>query len=845
MSFRHFIIRLRVLFTILIFTGIVGVVSGFFYLHEKGFSHEAADRVAAEMERYGIFAEFDNLSFHLIHGLTANNVIFYRTEAREIEIASLPTLAIHVDKTKIMRGTLKITNISIEGANLAIPLVTELPNSPVIQINNVTGSIDLPGRQSVSTTDLTGTYQGIQISLSCNVWRDKPKAQNKTTKHEKLARIKQYNQFLKRLEDWKWPEHAPPKLSLFIEGNLSRSEKVDFDFVFESSQLEYKNYPMEQVLVEGDWNQSLITVDHLSFINQAEQLKLTADYDIIQQGGRYNFKSSIHLQNFFQKVFDKRILPQFQAIGTTRIQAEGTYNLPKTPETELDIQLIGKVESNDFNFLGATVNNLKSDFSWNNGDLYLDAIQLQHDLGELSGRLIVKDRLIRYDMISSLPAHVYFPFIKQQQLRDYLSKITFTEKSYIDVHSQGSLNQDNLREWNSHGHAELRNFKKNGVPISYATGKYNLDRSSATFSDITATFDYANYPLKLAYSGPNSGTLTAKSLHFDWPKKLANIEQIRGSAYPVPVLNLFAPHIGEHLEQYRFHLPPSLTSSGKVQWQKGTSNQTDLTIDFTTAGTTDYNFLKEDIPLENVRASVRVLPNKVEINQLAGKAMSGSLNGYIHVIPSNSAYLGKLTGSNARLSDISKVYGIKGLNQGSISGNFQFNGRGSDISSLNGIGKLALKNGDLMAVPLFGPLSKLVDGVLSNAARRDTLLHEKATDLDCTFTTKNGVFYTNDLNSMTTSTVFTGEGWINCVDQTIDLTIRMNYRGLMGLAEVPMKIIELPVQALNKIFTGRDVEGLRQFHGTGKLSKPDWQFTPFQAPRDGKRNPLFSQPSNR
>ncbi|MGJ8673421.1 hypothetical protein [Rubritalea sp.] len=845
MSLRHFIIRLRVLITILIIVGIVGVVGGFFYLHEKGFSENAADRVSKEMERYGIYAEFDNLSFHLIRGLTANNVAFYRTKKREIEIASLPSLAIHVDKTKMMRGILKITNVSVTDAHLAIPLISDFPDSPIIKIDNVTGSIDLPGSQSVSTTNLTGLYQGIEVSLSCNVWRDKPKEKSSLTHEQKLKKVAVYKDFIEQLDNWKWPEDESPKLSLFVEGNLSRSEKIDFDFVFDSPKLEYKNYSMEEVHLEGDWNQNLVTIDNLIFTNQAEKLSITADYDFLQKGGRYKINSSIHLQNFFKQVFDKRIMSQFRATGRNHILAEGTYKLPKTPEERLDVRLIGKIESRDFNFSGASVNTLKSDFSWNNGDLYLDKIEVEHDLGKLTGRLIIKDRLIRYNMVSSLPAHVYFPFIKLDLLRDYLSRITFTDKSYIDVHSSGSINQDDLKDWNSQGHAVLRNFKKNGVPISHATGKYRLDRASATFSDLTATFDYTNYALKRVNNGPKSGTLTAKKLHFEWVKKLALIEQARGSAWPAPVLNLFAPKIGEHLEQYRFHSPPSLNCSGRVSWTTEKNNSTDLTIDFTSKGITDYRFLGEDLPLENVKASVRVLPDKVEVNNLSGKAFSGALNGYIHVIPSSSYYKGKFTENNAQLSEVSSIYGLKGLDQGRVTADFSFSGQGSDITTLDGSGKLSLKDADLMAVPLFGPLSKLVDGVLSSAARRDTLLHEKANNLDCTFTARNGVFYTKDLSSMTQSTVFTGEGWINCDSLTLDLTIRMNYRGLMGLAEVPMKIIELPVQALNKIFTGRNVEGLRQFHGTGKLSKPNWQFAPFQSPSDGKRDPIFRRPTNR
>ena len=63
---------------------------------------------------------------------------------------------------------------------------------------------------------------------------------------------------------------------------------------------------------------------------------------------------------------------------------------------------------------------------------------------------------------------------------------------------------------------------------------------------------------------------------------------------------------------------------------------------------------------------------------------------------------------------------------------------------------------------------------------------------------------------MTASTTFTGEGWIDLNKEILDLTIRMNFRGMMGLAEIPVKIIELPFQALKTLVTGKEVKGLRR-----------------------------------
>lgn len=829
------------LFTLLVVAVTISGIGALVYFHEKGFNDDAADRIAKEMERYGIYAEFDNLSFHLIRGLTANNVQFYHTEKRQIQIAELPSLAIHVDKTKMMRGKLKINTISISNAQLAIPLVKGAPDSPIIKIANVSGEIDLPGTQSVSTTDLTGEYEGIQINLSCNIWRDEPKEKIVPDPAAKAQQIKNYQAFLDQLAHWSWPEQSSPELKLYIEGNLSNPNKVDFDFSFSSESLEYKDYAMEHVLIEGDWNQNLITLDQLEFSHQSEKCSITTDFDIIKRNGRFKIDSSIHLQSFAKQVFDQQILKNFSAAGDTNITGQGQYQLPMSADEKLDLRLIGNVSFHDFSFRGASINKLDSEFSWNNGDLYLDQLHVFHDKGKLEGRLIIKDRLIRYETQSSLPANIYFPFIKSEKLKQMLGLLDFTEKSFIDVHASGSINQDDLHDWKSYGFAELRNFSHNGVPVSYAKGKYQLDRKTASFEDLTATFDYSDYTLKKSFDGPRSGTLTAESLAFDWPSKSVVIKRLRGSAWPAPVIRLFAPSIADHIESYKFHLPPTVSCAGKINWSKGDSNDMRFVVGFNSTGQTDYKFLKQDVPLKNVKGQVTILPNKVQVNSLAAKAFDGNISGYIHVTPKSSAYSGRFQWDKLKLRGISQTYQFRSIDKGALTGSFTFRGLGSKISTLNGHGNIALANGDLFAVPLFGPLSSLIDSVI-NPLNNQQVLHEQARNFSCNFSTKNGVFYSKDLTSMTQSTTFTGEGWIDLNREILDITIRMNFRGLMGLAEVPMKVIELPLQALKTLFTGKEVQGLRQFRGSGKVTKPSWSFAPFQPPRDAKNDPIFQAP---
>ncbi|WP_018969262.1 AsmA-like C-terminal region-containing protein [Rubritalea marina] len=835
--------RLKHFFSICIIMMVVAVMAGLSYLHEYGFSDEVGDRLAREMERYGIYLEFDHLSFYLLQGLTANNVTVYKSPKREIKVAELPSLSIHVDKSKLMRGKLKVTTVSLSDAQLSVPLAIGADDSPVINIANVTGSIDLPGARSLRTTSLVGQFQGIDIEVSCNIWSDGLTEVKPIGPEQVQKRYRQYQEVLDFIQRFKWSESTPPKLQFFIEGNASKPEQIEIDCTLEAQEIDYKRYSMDDLIVVGDFHQNLVTIDQFKFSHEGDSCALTADYDLTQHAGRFRIDSSIHLQEFAYEVFEKRVATDLRSAGKTSLSAEGFFVLPKTAVEKLSLEMTGSIESKSFSFKGTPVDHLKTDFAWNNGDLYLDDLLLKHPLGRVIGRLIIKDRMVKYKMVSSLPVEVYFPFIKGENLKHYLGKLNFTNDSYIDVHANGRMNLNDAKDWVSYGHAVLKGFSHNDVPVKYATGNYRLNGTFATFGKLTAVFDYAKYGLKKKFKGPETGTLQAEEVHFDWPSKTTKVTTLRGTAWPAPVLQLFAPSIADHLELYEFNLPPTVDCNGLVCWASGKDNIMDLTVGFTTTGVTNYNFLDADVALNDIKGSVRILPKRVLIEKLNGSAYNGKVSGYVHVTPDTLKYNADVRWSNVKLADLCRAYNIKSVDQGYLSGNFTFNGESAEARKLQGNGTVNLRDGDLFQVPLFGPLSPLIDSVLTPITKK-RVVHQQARDVACNFQIKNGRIYTDSLISSTASTTFTGSGWVDLADQNLDLTIRMNFRGLMGLAEIPLKVIELPFQALKTLFTGEEVEGLKQFRGTGKIKSPQWQFTPFQPPRDRKNDPIFSTPNN-
>ena len=103
---------------------------------------------------------------------------------------------------------------------------------------------------------------------------------------------------------------------------------------------------------------------------------------------------------------------------------------------------------------------------------------------------------------------------------------------------------------------------------------------------------------------------------------------------------------------------------------------------------------------------------------------------------------------------------------------------------------------------------------------------QEAKEAFCTFGVKEGVLRTNDFLTTTPSLVFTGDARADLNQLTLDMTIRMNARGLLGVITLPLK----------------PFYGLFQFRGTGPMREPEWDNVMFTSPPETEKERLLAPP---
>ena len=808
---------------IIIGLGCGAVIGGIYYINQTGMNAEWRGKIAHELENIGIIADFDNLRIDPTRGLIAEGVNVYTDSSRKDVLAHLEHLVIDVDKTKIMRGKVRVNKVSLKKANITLPIDPDDPDSPIVTINELQGDIYMPDKSTVVASDISGKVSGIQLELDARVWRkQKPPEEEKPDEEKDPSQLKTIARFIQKLQKWHWSKDSPPILMINLEGDIDDPQTARIDFSLLASDLERENVALHDVKITGDYKNNLITLDTIRLSDDAGSINAQADFLTAARSGRFTANSTLHLQALMRKVFGINILQEFTFSTPPDIECQGNIHFDEHSQPHL--QITGTIETKDFSLLGSSFTSLTSDFSAKHGDFFFNGIHLQHPQGQLSGRVLLKDDIIRYEADSTLPPSVYSAFLKNSPINKVLNNAEFHNDAKIHLVAKGTMNRSDITEWSASGNAKFDNFSYKGVPMHNLSGTYFMSRLLSKFTKVSASLDYTNYWLRKRHGGPLSARASVDAITIDRTKNTVNLNNIRTTAWPAPIVQLFVPNVAKHIETYRFHRPPNLVASGTFGLKKG-DPRTNFKIDVSSPGNMNYDFLGKPTTLRRLKGRVRIKSDRVEVTNLTCSTFQGPTKGKVTVFISGAKknqYTGEFQWSRLHLKDIGKLYDFEKAEQGLVTGRLDFSGQANNLRKFNGKGTIALERGNLFAVPMLGPLSPLIGGVLGK--RNPT--QQQAEDASCNYVIKNGVLHSNNFLATTRSLKFTGEGKIDLATKDIDLLIRMNARGLFSVLSLPL----------------RPFLGLFQFQGNGYIKNAKWRAVVFTNPARGKDDPIFKKP---
>ncbi|MGJ8695979.1 MAG: hypothetical protein ACSHYF_06660 [Verrucomicrobiaceae bacterium] len=820
-SFFRFIKNLVITGLIL---AVITLVGGIIYLNQVGFPGQYGEWIRSELSKNGIEVQFESLHFSPRKGLVATKASFYRHPDDEMPALTADYLSIDIDKSLAIRGQFELREIIVTGGSTTVS--TE-DGEESIHARDVTAAVFIDSENRIRIRKATALIEGLKVQLEADL-----KLPSREIDHDEPRKAANVDRILRPILDelarWEIPADSPPEISFSVRGDLNKPEKIVTEFSLEANSLVRNEYSLGTLRINGDMRSQLVTIDRILLADDDGQAEGQADWDFTRKEGRFNLTSSLRLQHFLKSCFGIEVLTELKQESPPFLNFQGS--LAQRDDNSFSVRVKGDAVLGPFQFLDGSYEGLESMFSWHDGDLFLLGLKVTHTKGSLTGELLIKGEDIRYKVRSTLPLDAFSPFIADESATEkIISRFKFGPQSIVAVDVKGHMKRNDLKDGIARGKMHSTGLTYRDISLHQLSADFEFTPEKIEFSRVNASLNDENENARRRYQGPASEPFRTDRIHIDRKTKITTVSNLRGTFWPTPVIRAFAPKTADNIERnYRFHNPPTLTLNGTFQGIKDRPQDTVFAITLRTTGQTDYPFLGRILPLKRLTADISMRGLDLAVDRLAFESLEGVAGGKVRVqvgIDDPTTYQGELQWDRISFPALSKVYQFKEVEEGTLAGKIRFSGGGNDIRNFNATGALGLQQGNLVSLPVLGPLSPIMAGILGNKQAG----YERAKDASASFIVKNGVWQSNDIVAVSTSIVLTGDGWIDLKTNKMDMTIRVNARGLLGLIAIPLT----------------PLKGLFQFRGTGDFTKPSWNSSPFTQPRKGKLDVIFSPPPKR
>jgi len=801
----HLTRNLRTLAFLLILTAAIAAPVGLWWLNRSGLPESWRATIEGEIAKQGVHISIGALSYNPFRGIIAAKVKVFENASRKKEIANLERVIIDLDKTKLARGAVVLAKIELKDAGLTLAVRPDDPNSELLEIRHASGTLLMPGERRLEIRNTKGTISGIEVSLDARIIGYQQDASKPTDEEQLGQRRELIAKIIKQLNTWQFDPASPPRLGIDLEGDTNRHESLRAKLTLDAEGIEKNQHTLNTLKAEAELADNLLTITSLKATDQAGELDARADYDIGKRQGRFDMISSLEIPSLLSAWLNIDQPSGLNVEGPQQLEANGEFQMQATGPPH--IEATGRASLQSIVFRGTLLDSFSGTFAKQGPKFFLKDILITRPDGEAKGKLLIDGPLRRVAIESTLPAKVFHPFFIGQPLAKVINDFSERKGARCHVVLEGTSNAEDRHAWHYEGKASVENMNFRGVPLESAACDLKLNHHELDFSNGTVVFNYNDYPLRDAFNGKSTGTAEIERIRYNVPEKIVEVVNVRGPFWAAPLVRLFAAKVADDLEAYRFHQPPNIRGSGKVDVTP--AGRTSLDIDFDSDSAANYIFLGKEITLTKPSATIAIRNRSVLIDKLKAGTFNGEVKSR-YDFPGDGKLIGEMSWTSLSIPELSNTYGFNMKGGGEVTGRIGFTMANRDVTTMNGDGLLAMENTELFSVPMFGPLSPVVSTVLNNRNAG----FEHAANAFCNFTIRNGILSTRDFNTSTKSLSFTGDGSVNLDTQAFDMTMRMNARGLLGIITLPLK----------------PFYGMFQFRGTGPLKKPNWENVMFSPP---------------
>jgi AsmA-like C-terminal region len=766
------VVAIAVRLTIL--AAFLAIFGGGYYLARRGFGREWRYRVVEELHKRGVEAQIGRLTLDPFRGLVAKNVRIFDYRNRENTLALISEVSLDINYAALIHHEPFLNALDVRDADITFPIKTAEGEASRAQLTNLRAHVYFPPEQ-IYVSQAEGIFCGIRLSARGQlIKRGDYQPAASIARDEWQKRLSLAQRVVTELQKFSFPA-GPPSLQLKFSGDIAQLENARVEATLRGEQLQRGSYEIDNLSAAAEWNNQRLDVAHCEWSDGKGTFAGRGDWNRESNIAKFQIHSTLNLKAFLDAFGIGQPVADVEFHSPPLLEITGSINL-RSDKFRPD--MIGHVVFGQFTYKTVPFSEFSADFSWDGERTLVRELRVRHQTGQLRADLFDAPNDFRLNLESTISPEAVRPLVSPET-NEFLREWQWQRSPAIRMVIRGT--DRNFGSWQGDGTVALGRTRFRGTWMNGANARIHFAEGALTCEDIHVTRE----------EGSGSGSFT-----YDFKKHEVRISNIRSSLYPAEAIFWIDPQTWKTVVPYKFRRPPNVIANGVYQFRGGKNTRLEIKVDG--AGGMDYLFLGKTLPFDHVSARLLFTNERLQISEIRADLLAGTLRGNadISLARNDPRYRATMSVSEINFPRLTDLYFNYKTAQGLLLGNYEFTGLGSDWGTMRGSGKVEVSNGDVFAIPVFGPLSGILNHIVPGSGY--SIAHEAKAN----FTVENGIIHTEDFEAAGSLFSMLGNGDIHFLDDKLDFNLRLNMKG-PGVVLMPMY----------KLF---------EYVGEGSLKKPDW-----------------------
>jgi hypothetical protein len=442
-------------------------------------------------------------------------------------------------------------------------------------------------------------------------------------------------------------------------------------------------------------------------------------------------------------------------------------------DTDCDEFLIDKNLFRDFALSG----------SFDGQQFYISNVTLKDSIGQINlSMLLQKDKSLKGRLKSSVNPKSFMALFGEGG-KPFWNSIAFNRGLLIDAEIESpSLKLDDIKVVNGNVWVEDAAYKK-----------VNIRKAMAKFTYAKGEFHFKNGYLE----DKKAGYLIGDEVYYRPKLKWVNVIKAESTMVVPEMSRIFSSKLEEYVTPYVFSVPPTLKVSGILDLEE--HKETNFKIHIQTPNNVSVPLFQKQFVFSNIDLDLNLFKNDMTIKtRKPATLFKGKSNVDLKMtLLEPTPYQTKFDAEGIDFQEMmTNLFNKKDVS-GKFSTYMEISGNLADMKAMKGYGEAYIEDGELYNVPFLIGLKEILDVIIPGG-------FSKLSKAESKFRIENGKMLLDKMNMYSTALAMIGGGQYDFVENKVDMSMRVNFRGPLGLATF----------AISKLL---------EYKGSGTLQNTKWE----------------------